>query len=215
MTSVFFLQNSISLCSASFCTPRPNLPVTPGVSWLPTFPFQSPMMKRTPFWGVSSKRSYQNCSTYLASLVGAQTWITVILNGLPPIFQNNVKHHRHDHLSQLSISSRCVRQLLSCVRLFTTAWLVAHQAPLSMKSSRQEYWSGLSFPSPRDLPNPGSEPRSPALQVNSLLSEPPGKYCHLFNPLLLLSRQVFGVASTISPPCPFSGQSGIWLFQFY
>ena len=52
MTSVFSWQNSISLCPASFCTPRPNLPVTPGVSWLPTFAFQSPIMKRTSFFGI-------------------------------------------------------------------------------------------------------------------------------------------------------------------
>ena len=50
MTSVFSWQNSISLCPASFCTPRPNLPVTPGASCLPTFTFQSPIMKRTSFW---------------------------------------------------------------------------------------------------------------------------------------------------------------------
>ena len=50
MTSVFSWQNSVSLCSASFCTPRPNLPVTPGVSWLPTFAFQSPIMKGHLFW---------------------------------------------------------------------------------------------------------------------------------------------------------------------
>ena len=43
----------LSLCPASFCIPRPNLPVTSGVSWLPTFAFQSPLMKRTSFWGVS------------------------------------------------------------------------------------------------------------------------------------------------------------------
>ena len=49
MTSAFSLQNSISLCPASFRIPRPNLPVTPGVSWLPTFAFQSPIMKRTSF----------------------------------------------------------------------------------------------------------------------------------------------------------------------
>ena len=54
MTSAF--SCSISLCPASFCTPRPNLPVTAGVSWLPTFAFQSPIMKRTSFLGVSSKR---------------------------------------------------------------------------------------------------------------------------------------------------------------
>ena len=52
MTSAFSWQNSISLCPASFCTPRPNLPVTPGISWLPTFAFQSPIMKRTSFLGV-------------------------------------------------------------------------------------------------------------------------------------------------------------------
>ena len=52
---------------------------------------------------------------------------------------------------------------LSHVRLFETLWTVAPQAPLSMGFSRQEYWSGLPFPSPGDLPDPGIEPRSPAL----------------------------------------------------
>ena len=56
-----------------------------------------------------------------------------------------------------------------------TRWTVAHQAPLSMGFSRQEDWNGLPFTSPGDLPNPGMEPRSPALQVDSLLSEPPRK----------------------------------------
>ena len=56
-TSAFSWQNSISLCPASFRIPSPNLSVTPGVSWLPTFAFQSPIMKRTSFLGVSSKRS--------------------------------------------------------------------------------------------------------------------------------------------------------------
>ena len=49
MTSVFFWQNSVSLWPASFCIPRPNLPITLGISWLPTFTFQSPIMKRTSF----------------------------------------------------------------------------------------------------------------------------------------------------------------------
>ena len=52
-----------------------------------------------------------------------------------------------------------------------TPWTVAHQAPLSMGFSRQESWSGLPFPSPADLPNPGTEPRSPALQADALTSE--------------------------------------------
>ena len=64
---------------------------------------------------------------------------------------------------------------LSRVRLFATPWTVAHQAPLSMGFSRQEYWSGLPFPSPGDLPNPRIELRSPALQTEALTSEPPGK----------------------------------------
>ena len=53
---------------------------------------------------------------------------------------------------------------------------VAYQAPPSMEFSRQEYWSGLPFPSPEDLPNPGIEPRSPALQADTLPSEPQGKH---------------------------------------
>ena len=64
---------------------------------------------------------------------------------------------------------------LSRIRLFATPGTVACQAPLSMGFSRQEYWSGLPFPSPGDLPDPGVEPGSPALQADALSSEPPGK----------------------------------------
>ena len=64
---------------------------------------------------------------------------------------------------------------LSRVHLFATQWGVACQAPLSMGISKQEYWSGLPFPSPGYLPNPGIEPRSPALQADALTSEPPRK----------------------------------------
>ena len=61
-----------------------------------------------------------------------------------------------------------------------TPWTVAHQSPLSMEFSRQEFWSGLPFPSPEDLSNPGIKPRSPALWADSSLTEPPGKpsVCH-------------------------------------
>ena len=62
--------------------------------------------------------------------------------------------------------------LLSPVQLFETPWTVAHQVPPSMGFSRQEYWSGLPFPSPGDLPKPGMEPRSPTLQAEALTSEP-------------------------------------------
>ena len=59
---------------------------------------------------------------------------------------------------------------LSRVQLFVNQWTVARQAPLSMRFSRQDYWSGLPFPSPGDLPEPDSEPVSPALQADSLPS---------------------------------------------
>ena len=61
----------------------------------------------------------------------------------------------------------------SCLTLFNPR-TVACQAPLSMEFSRQKYWSGLPFPTLRDLPNPEIKPRSPALQADSLLSESPG-----------------------------------------
>ena len=71
--------------------------------------------------------------------------------------------------------------------LFATLWTVAYQAPPSMGFSRQEYWSGLPFPSPGDLPDSGIEPGSPALQADALTSQPGSKlrkeciqavYCH-------------------------------------
>ena len=66
-------------------------------------------------------------------------------------------------------------KLLSRVQLFAIPRTVVYQVSLSMGFSRQEYWSGLPFPSPGDLPDPGIEPRSPALQADALPSEPPGK----------------------------------------
>ena len=68
---------------------------------------------------------------------------------------------------------RC--SMLTCFRLFGTPWTVAHQAPLSMGFPRQEYWSGLPFPSPGDLPDPGIELASASLQADSLPTEPLGK----------------------------------------
>ena len=70
----------------------------------------------------------------------------------------------------------CVLSRFSCVWLFTTLWTIAHQAPLSMGFSRQEYWSGLPCPSPGDLPSPGTDPASLCLlhwQVSSLPITPP------------------------------------------
>ena len=64
--------------------------------------------------------------------------------------------------------------MLSHVQLFATPRTVVYQAPLSMGFSRQEYWSGLPFLSLGDLPDPGIEPGSPALQTDALPSDSPG-----------------------------------------
>ena len=61
-----------------------------------------------------------------------------------------------------------------------------------MKFSRQEYWSGLPFPSPGDLPDPGTEPESPALQADTLPSEPPGKISHVLRPRIETVRKKSG-----------------------
>ena len=66
-----------------------------------------------------------------------------------------------------------VKESLSRVWLFATPWTLVHQAPLSMRFPRQEYWNGLPFSSPGDLPDPGMEPGSPSLQADSLPSETP------------------------------------------
>ena len=81
---------------------------------------------------------------------------------------------------------------LSRVQLFATPWTVVHQAPLSMVFFMQEYWDGLPFPSPGDLPDPGMKPGSPALQADALPSEPPWKLhvpINNFQILELPSRQ--------------------------
>ena len=75
------------------------------------------------------------------------------------------------HITYLSM---CV-QSLSSVRLFVTPWTVARHAPLSMRFSGQEYWSGLPYPPSGDIPNPEIKPGSLTLKANSLPSEPPEK----------------------------------------
>ena len=82
---------------------------------------------------------------------------------------NSVMETKPKRLVKVKVKS------LGHVRLFATPWTVAHQAPPSMGFSRQEYWSGLPFPSPGDLPDPRMEPRSLALQADSLPAEPQGK----------------------------------------
>ena len=77
------------------------------------------------------------------------------------------------HERVLGACVKCESVSCSTISDSATSWTIAHQVPLSMQVSKQEYWSGLPF-SPGDLPDPGIESRSPALQADSLLSEPPG-----------------------------------------
>ena len=85
-----------------------------------------------------------------------------------------------------------------------TPWTVAHQAPLSMGFSRPEYWSGLPFLTPADLPNPGTELPSPALAGGFFTTEPPGKpvctYAHL------IKRQLKSLAGEVKAEISASGQ---------
>ena len=98
------------------------------------------------------------------------------------------------------------------VRLFVIPWTlcdpldcIAHQAPLSLGFSRQEYWSGLPFPSPGDLPDPGIEPRSPTLQADALTSEPLGKpLCSFLQKLNI---------DSYFPVCNVSFVSLLWNFS--
>ena len=81
--------------------------------------------------------------------------------------------------------------MLSHVQLFATPCIVALQAPLSMRFSKQEYWNGLHFPSLGDFPDPGIEPMSPmspALQVDSLPAEPSGIFCEVLGNVPVLSE---------------------------
>ena len=80
------------------------------------------------------------------------------------------------HFSHIQIRKKRKKvKSLSRVQLFVTPWFVAYQASPSIGFSRQEYQSGLPFPSPGDLPDPGIKLRSPTLQADALPSEPPGK----------------------------------------
>ena len=97
---------------------------------------------------------------------------------MPKVYFNRVKNECFKTISCMcSVNSwkKVKVKLLSHVWLFATLWTVAHQAPRSVGFSRHEYGSGLPFPSPGNLPDPGIEPRSPVLQADALTSKPPGK----------------------------------------
>ena len=107
-----------------------------------------------------------------------QIWLQYANNLSIPQYLNTVTWY-----SCLYMCITCVRvrQSLQLVQFFAIPWTVARQAALSMGFSRQEYCSGLPFPSPRDIPDPKIKPWSPTLQADSLQSEPPGKPKYVLN----------------------------------
>ena len=124
--------------------------------------------------------------------------------------------------------------MFSYVWLFLTLWTVAHQCPLSMKFLRQEYWSGLPFPSPGDLPHPGIKFRYPALQIDSLPSGPPGKCIEnmyfwkginiiqilskitMSNTLVQILQTIFWTHNTLSPgPSHTYSLTKVVTYRFY
>ena len=104
----------------------------------------------------------------------AATSAIKLLSSVPPQVTDKKRGQTLDK-RELSGKYNTCTPSLSRVRLFATPQTAAYQAPLSVGFSRQQYWSGLPFPSPVDLPDPGIEPRSPALQTDAFPFEPPGK----------------------------------------
>ena len=108
-------------------------------------------------------------------LIKCCSWLSVSVGGFTLAESTNheweagIWRASHNDLSTCAVLSHSVMSDSE------TSWTVAHQAPLSMGFSRWDYWSGLSRPSPKGLPNPGTEPMSPMLQADSFLSEPRGK----------------------------------------
>ena len=112
-------------------------------------------------WEASDFKWNFSSSLLGRSIHSGNNYAVWIRNATPPIIHLKVK-----------VKS------LSRVRLFVTPWTVAYQALLYMGFSRQEYWSGLPFPSPGDLPDPGIKPGFPALEAGALTSELPGKHVY-------------------------------------
>ena len=197
MTSVFSWQISFSLCPASFCTPRPDLPVTSGVSWLPTFAFQSSIIKRT-FWGVLVLEGLEDLHRTIQLQLLQHYWLGCRL-GLLWYWMVCLGNEQRSVLScSVAVNSLWPHRLLYAARLLCPWWFSRQEycSRLPMPSSRgpfppsdeiqfshtgggfftvwatregQEYWNGWPIYS-RHLSNPGIEPRSLAFQVDSLHS---------------------------------------------
>ena len=109
--------------------------------------------------------------------------------------------HHLSHTILMHETSVCMLSHFSCVQLSATLRTVDCQAHLFMGFSRQEWESGLPFPPPGDLPDPGTEPRSPILQEDSLPSEPPGKPKNIGVGSLSLLQRIFGPRNGTGVSC--------------
>ena len=137
-------------------------------------------IKYVNFWWVKMKMYYQCLQPQPKKLIYLKflhpwisTWLTIVWTErwLLPIWSAVSSHHRNPGMAFGFIAD---------------TWAISHLAPLSLGFSRQEYWSGLPFSSPGDLPGPGIKPESPALQADFLLSELPGEpTCRVRPPLLV------------------------------
>ena len=123
----------------------------------------------------------------VAPTSGAQSWRRRLKSPLQNILETSLP------VARLFLKVKV--KSFSRVRLFVTPWTVAYQASPSVGFSRQEYWSGLPFPSPGDLPNSGIEPGSPALGADALTSEPPGKPKRAVRALLARALQGLGLGA--------------------
>ena len=128
-------------------------------------PFCSSSQSQSMSWRVENKPQLSCCKGNLGR-VGLPSYFLCVLS-----FENETFHSH----SLLRIVRVCVLSRFSPVRLFATLWAVARQAPLSMGFSRQQYWSGLPFLPPGELPDPRIEPTSPALAGRFFTGEPPGE----------------------------------------
>ena len=142
------------------------------------------VLQGNPLCGLHS--SWEGFSLCADTQAGVQTHFLILANKLSQRFsillRKSIAPYRGPQSqpwlpSPLSglCSGHCVCESLSCVWLCVAPWTAARQAPLSMGFSRQEYWDGLPFPSPGDLPDLGIEAMSPALQADSLPADPPSQ----------------------------------------
>ena len=148
----------------------------------------------TKFQGLKTKRTCGNYFSHLKLILSWQRW-QLWSNMIYTPTHTQMYLKAHESMAPVSTGSENSIQVIKkdlAKSLFKKALKVkVLVAPLFMEFSRQEYWSGLPFPSPGDLPNLGIKPRSPALQADSLLSEPPGKSLNCIFPFLPKSRTVF------------------------